>query len=92
VMIGLLWYWPDKEMPRRRETFLIMMLAIPLSLVVNRAVSTLLPFRDRPMYSIGANAPAFEWHPDLEHWSSFPSDNCRVRIAGAGLWRHPLSE
>jgi membrane-associated phospholipid phosphatase len=86
-MFGLLWYWPDKEMPRRRETFLIMMLAIPLSLVVNRAVSTLLPFLDRPMYSIGANAPAFEWHPDLEHWSSFPSDNATFFFAiAAGLW------
>jgi len=86
-IFGLLWYWPDKDMPLRRETFVIMMPVVALSLVVNRAISTLLPFRNRPMYSIGANAPAFEWHPDLEHWSSFPSDNATFFFAIAtGLW------
>jgi len=74
-IVGVLWYWPDKEMPRRRETILIMILAVALSLVVNRVISSLLPYRDRPMYAIGTNAPTFEWHADLEHWSSFPSDN-----------------
>jgi undecaprenyl-diphosphatase len=85
--IGLLWYRPDKEMSRRRETLVVMILAIALSLVINRTISTLLPFRDRPIYSIGANAPAFEWHPDLEHWSSFPSDHATYFFAiAAGLW------
>ncbi len=85
--VGVLWYWPDKEMSRRRETLLIMNLAVALSLVVNRVTSTLLPFRERPMYSIGANAPTFEWHADLEHWSSFPSDNATYLFAiAASLW------
>jgi undecaprenyl-diphosphatase len=85
--VGVLWYWPDKEMSRRRETLLIMILAVALSLVVNRVTSTLLPFRERPMYSIGANAPTFEWHADLEHWSSFPSDNATYLFAiAASLW------
>jgi undecaprenyl-diphosphatase len=86
-IFGVLWHWPDKDMPRRRETFVLMMPAVALSLVVNRAISTLLPFRYRPMYSIGANAPAFEWRPDLENWSSFPSDNATFFFAIAmGLW------
>jgi undecaprenyl-diphosphatase len=86
-IVGVLWYWPDKEMPRRRETILIMILAVALSLVANRAISTLLPYRDRPMYAIGANAPTFEWHADLEHWSSFPSDNATYLFAiAASLW------
>jgi hypothetical protein len=43
----VLWYWPDKDMPRRRETLLTMILAVALSLVVNRVTSMLLPYRDR---------------------------------------------
>ena len=86
-IVGVLWYWPDKEMPRRRETILVMILAVALSLVVNRVISTLLPYRDRPMYAIGTNAPTFEWHADLEHWSSFPSDNATYLFAiAASLW------
>ena len=86
-IVGVLWYWPDKEMPWRRETLLTMILAVALALVVNRVTSMLLPYRDRPMYSIGANVPTFEWHADLEHWSSFPSDNATYLFAIAGsLW------
>ncbi|MEA2869199.1 MAG: hypothetical protein QOE39_3914, partial [Bradyrhizobium sp.] len=86
-IVGVLWYWPDKDMPRRRETMVIMILAVAVSLVFNRVVSTLLPYRDRPMYSLGANAPTFEWHADLEHWSSFPSDNATYLFAiAASLW------
>jgi membrane-associated phospholipid phosphatase len=86
-IVGVLWYWPDKVMPRRRETIVIIILAVALSLVANRTISTLLPYRDRPMYSIGSNAPSFEWHADLEHWSSFPSDNATYLFAiAASLW------
>jgi membrane-associated phospholipid phosphatase len=86
-IVGLMWYWPDKEMTRRRETILTIILAVAVSLVLNRAVSLLAPYRDRPMYSIGANAPTFEWHADLEHWSSFPSDNATYLFAiAAGFW------
>ena len=53
-IVGLLWFQPDKEMARRRETLITMIIAVPASLVVNRVLSTLLPFRNRPMYSIGA--------------------------------------
>jgi undecaprenyl-diphosphatase len=86
-IIGLLWYRPGKEMPRRREILVTMILTVPLSLFVSRIISMLLPFRTRPMYSIGANAPSLEWRPDLEHWSSFPSDNATYLFAiAAGLW------
>jgi len=86
-IVGVLWYWPDKEMPRRRETLLVMIVLVALSLVINRGISSALPYRDRPMYSIGANAPTFEWHADLEHWSSFPSDNATYLFAiSASLW------
>jgi undecaprenyl-diphosphatase len=82
-ILGWLWYWPGKEMPRRRETLITMLLAVVLALAINRGLSTLLPFRDRPMYGIGANAPTFEWRADLEHWSSFPSDTATYLFAVA---------
>lgn len=86
-IVGWLWYWPDKEMPRRRETLLIIILSVALSLILNRAISTVVPFRYRPMYSIGANPPTFEWHADQENWSSFPSDNATYLFAiAAGFW------
>ncbi len=30
---GVLWYWPDKEMPRRRETLLVMIVVVALSIL-----------------------------------------------------------
>ena len=86
-IVGVLWFQPDPDQPRRRQTIIIIILSTALALVFNRALSTLLPFRSRPMYSIGANAPTLEWHADLEHWSSFPSDNATYLFAiAAGFW------
>jgi undecaprenyl-diphosphatase len=85
-IVGALWFWPE-DRRRRRETIIIMILAIAVSLILNRFVSTLLPFRDRPMYTLGAKAPGFPWHADLEHWSSFPSDTATLLFAiAAGFW------
>jgi membrane-associated phospholipid phosphatase len=86
-IVGLMWYWPDKKMAQRREIILTIILAVAVSLVLNRVLSMLVPYRDRPMYSIGVNAPTFPWHPDLENWSSFPSDNATYLFAiAAGFW------
>ena len=63
-IVGALWFWPE-DRKRRRETIIIMILAIAVSLILNRTVSTLLPFRDRPMYALGARAPSFPWQADL---------------------------
>jgi undecaprenyl-diphosphatase len=86
-IVGLIWYWPDKKMAQRREIILTIILAVAVSLVLNRVLSMLVPFRVRPMYSIGVNAPTFPWHPDLENWSSFPSDNATYIFAiAADFW------
>jgi membrane-associated phospholipid phosphatase len=86
-IVGVLWYWRDEEASRRRETILVVVLVVALSLVLNRGLSTILPFRSRPMYGIGANSPMFEWHADQENWSSFPSDNATYLFAiAAGFW------
>jgi undecaprenyl-diphosphatase len=86
-IVGALWFSPDKDTARRRQTLIIMLVAVALSLVLNRVLSTFVPFRYRPMYSVGANAPGFEWHADQENWSSFPSDNATYLFAiAAGFW------
>jgi undecaprenyl-diphosphatase len=94
-IVGALWFSPDKDTTRRRQTIIIILLAVALSLVLNRVLSTFVPFRYRPMYSVGANAPRFEWHADQENWSSFPSDNATYLFAiSAGFrlisWRAGL--
>jgi len=77
----------DKGDLGRKKRICRVFVVVALSLVINRGISSALPYRDRPMYSIGANAPTFEWHADLEHWSSFPSDNATYLFAiAASLW------
>jgi len=84
--VGALWFWPG-DRKRQRETIVITILAIAVSLILNRTVSTLLPFRDRPVYALGAKAPSLPWQADLEHWSSFPSDTATLVFAiAAGFW------
>lgn len=74
-LFGLLWFRPDDGRIRRRQALILVVPAVALALVLNRTISTLLPFRVRPMYALGAAAPSYPWTFDLENWSSFPSDN-----------------
>jgi undecaprenyl-diphosphatase len=86
-IFGLLWYRQDEGQIRRRETLLLIIPAVALALILNRTISTLLPFRARPMYAIGANAPSYPWTFDFVNWSSFPSDNATYLFAiTACLW------
>lgn len=86
-IFGLLWFRRDKTQTRTRETLVLAIPAVVLALVLNRTISMLLPFRLRPMYAIGANPPSFPWGYDLEHWSSFPSDNASYLFAiAASVW------
>jgi undecaprenyl-diphosphatase len=86
-IFGLLWYRDGEGLAFRRKTLIILILTVPTSLILNRALSTLLPFRQRPMYSVGANLPSVDWRPDMENWSSFPSDHGSYLFAiAAGLW------
>ncbi|MGY4234709.1 undecaprenyl-diphosphatase [Bradyrhizobium sp. USDA 4449] len=87
-MVGLFWFKPYYKTSFEREIIIMILFSVALALILNRGISTLVPFRERPMYSIGANAPTFRWRPDLENWSSFPSDHATYLFAiAAGFWR-----
>jgi undecaprenyl-diphosphatase len=86
-IFGLLWFRQDSARRRTQETLILTIPAVVLALAANRIISTLLPFRERPMYALGANPPSFTWAYDLENWSSFPSDNASYLFAIATmLW------
>lgn len=80
-LFGLLWFRGEDGQIRRRQVLILVVPAVAIALVINRAISTLLPFRVRPMYALGANTPSYHWTFDLESWSSFPSDNATYLFA-----------
>lgn len=86
---GALWFQGTKIQARQRQTLILLLIAIVLSLIVARAFANLLPFRARPMFTsgIGYRPPLFEAGAYFENWSSFPSDTAAIVFAMAtGFW------
>jgi undecaprenyl-diphosphatase len=86
---GMLWFQRSKTLARQRETLVLLLLAVVLSIVVARALADLLPFRTRPMNApgIGFRAPLFPRESTLVDWSSFPSDTVAVVfVMTTGFW------
>jgi undecaprenyl-diphosphatase len=86
---GVFWFQRSKTLPRQRETLILLLLAVPLSIVVARSLADLLPFRTRPMYTpgIGFRAPSYGQDTALVDWNSFPSDNSAVLfVMTTGFW------
>ncbi|HZP76076.1 MAG TPA: phosphatase PAP2 family protein [Pseudolabrys sp.] len=91
-LFWMLWFQPAEDQLARRQRLLVIIAAVLLSLVVNRTISVLMPFRVRPMETsdIGYHMPLFQdrFHfTDFEPWSSFPSDQATFFFAfAAGFW------
>jgi undecaprenyl-diphosphatase len=86
---GALWFQPAKTQARQRETLILLLIAIVLSLIVARLFANLLPFRVRPMFTsdIGYRPPLYEIGAYFENWSSFPSDTAAIVFAMmTGFW------
>ena len=88
----VLWFQKVEDEDRRHKMLLVLIAAVLLSLVINRSISVLMPYRVRPMETdgIGYRLPLFD-HPfnvlDFEKWSSFPSDQATYFFAFAtGFW------
>jgi undecaprenyl-diphosphatase len=88
----VLWFRPSPDQLERRRILVVIIFAVLLALVVNRAISVAMPYRVRPMETpdIGYRMPLFEKgfsYPDFEAWSSFPSDQTTYFFAfAAGFW------
>jgi undecaprenyl-diphosphatase len=85
-----LWLQPT-DGQARREMLITLLFAVVLSLILNRLLSIIVPFRVRPMYElgIGFRAPLYDEPPryDLEGWSAFPSDHATFYFAlTTGFW------
>jgi undecaprenyl-diphosphatase len=86
---GVLWFRRTKTQYQQRETLVVLLLAVVLSIIVARLLANLLPFRLRPMFTsgIGYQAPLFQMDSFFEDWSSFPSDIAALSFAIAtGVW------
>ena len=86
VQVTLLWYFwfrAGSGQAERRQIITCMIISTLAALAVNRAMASFLPFRIRPMYTegIGFHPLSVEFQPDLEQWSSFPSDNATFFFA-----------
>jgi undecaprenyl-diphosphatase len=85
---GALWFQRADDQARRRQTLIIMVIAIFVSIIAARAAAILLPFRIRPMFvsDIGFHAPLFSVG-NYEDWSSFPSDTATYYfVITTGFW------
>ncbi len=86
----MVWFDPPGQ-HRQRETLVMMLFAVMAALLANRVLSTIVPFRARPIFN-----PVIELHEallenpvttGLDHWSSFPSDHAAFLFAmAAGFW------
>jgi undecaprenyl-diphosphatase len=86
---GALWFQWAKNQVRQRQTLVLLLVAIVVSLVVARICADLLPFRERPMFrpDIGYQAPLFHLDSYFEDWSSFPSDSAALLfVMTTGFW------
>lgn len=84
-----LWFRRTETQVRQRETLILLLLGIVLSLAVARACADLLPFRMRPMFTTGIEyrAPLIRTEFYFENWSAFPSDTAAIVFAMmTGFW------
>lgn len=88
------WFWQSGDsVGHRQEIRRIIITTIVgtfLAIVVARAMTVMLPFRARPLYTsgIGYHAPSIPIDLHAENWSSFPSDHAAMWFALTfGVWR-----
>jgi undecaprenyl-diphosphatase len=82
-MYWRLWFGTGAECERRRRSIVIIVAGAVLALVLGRTISFLVPFRIRPIYDGGLPHPSYSIPitPNLENWSSFPSDGATFFFA-----------
>lgn len=88
-----IWFRRGPEQEKRRRAIIAILVGTLLTLVVTRTIANLAPFRIRPMYNleIPHRLYSFPLFPNMQDWSSFPSDTAAYFVALAFglayLWR-----
>jgi undecaprenyl-diphosphatase len=86
LLVSMYWYFwfrPSPDQEARRKAIFTIIVGTLLALSVNRVISTLTPFRIRPMYDAALVHRPFSVQAlsDLENWSAFPSDHAAYLCA-----------
>lgn len=78
-----LWFSDGSDQERRRRDIIAIVIAAPLAIIFSRAVAFLVPFRLRPIYdpALAHAVYSLPINPNLENWSSFPSDTAAFFFA-----------
>ena len=76
------WFNGKRDLELERK-LMVGLVSVVLAIFLARGMAKFLPFEIRPMYDPASGfQPTFYWkNPDLEGWSSFPSDTAAVCIA-----------
>ena len=85
------WFSPNRTLDLER-TLLVGLASVLFAILIARGLANFLPFEVRPMYdpSSGFRTLAIKHDPDMESWSSFPSDTAAVCFA-LTLSLYPIS-
>lgn len=89
------WLWFEsrgRKQDTKRQTLIAMLMAGFAALFIARALAHVIPFRIRPMYADPLyRHPVYDVTPNMENWSSFPSDTAALFFALAMgvflIWR-----
>jgi len=78
-----LWFRIDRDQPRRRRAIIAILIAAILAIIVTRTVASIAPYRVRPMFDPSLQHPSYSipYAPNIENWSSFPSDTAAYFFA-----------
>jgi undecaprenyl-diphosphatase len=77
------WFRPDPAQGQRRRRLVVAAAATLSALAAARMLATMMPFRIRPMFEQGLRHVPFAVpiQPNMEAWSSFPSDTATYFFA-----------
>jgi undecaprenyl-diphosphatase len=77
------WFRKGSDQEKNRRVTIAILTGTMVALMVCRAIADLAPFRIRPMFdpAIPHASYAFEVAPNMESWSSFPSDTAAFFFA-----------
>jgi membrane-associated phospholipid phosphatase len=81
ALYGYCWFRMGPDQEKQRREIITILTGTLLALIVGRTIADLAPFRMRPMFALPHRAYSIAIAPNMENWSSFPSDNAAYFFA-----------